>query len=227
MLLAFLASGFGAGCGPPASRPYEPKVLLIGDSLCRRASRVVLDHLAAGRPVGLGNTHPVNRDEDPALQHNCHTGWRASTMAGREPKQACYASSGVCQTGLEAMVTFKPDLTFVMIGLNDKTAGRTDTQVEHSIRVLMTQLTDSNPSGRFLLASEPSGDGRTIGLNARLPQIAAELRIAGRDVEFADVAAVLAPADYGVDVAHPTAEGSAKLAGAIRSFITQSLSGSR
>jgi lysophospholipase L1-like esterase len=184
--------------------------MAVGDSICRQTVSLVFDRFLRqpAKPVGLA------RGSWETADHQCRSGWSANHLSGA-------ATPTVNPGGLNAVQAtqaLRPDVTYVMAGLNDLNRGASGPEAAEHLGELLVRMMDANPAGRYLLSTEPSGDDRTAALNLRVPGVVAQLRAAHRDVHFVDVAKHLTRADYvyppGIpdDLVHPNDVGDAKVA---------------
>ena len=192
---------------PPS---YTPTVMAVGDSICRQTVSLVFDVYLKqpAKPVGLA------RGSWETADHQCRSGWSANHLSGAVPPTVNPGG----QNAVQATRLLRPDVTYVIAGLNDMTRRASGAEAAEHVRELLVRMMDANPAGRYVVSTEPSGDDRTAPLNLRLPGMAAQLRAAHRDVHFVDVAQHLTRADYvyppGIpdDLVHPNDVGDAKLA---------------
>jgi lysophospholipase L1-like esterase len=198
--------GGGAPGARSAAVPPEVTLMPVGDSICRLTVGLVAARLrAAHLPVATVGTARVREPVD----HQCRTSWSAASMAGLEPPPAWTDQQAI--DTVEATRRLRPQVSYVMAGVNDLPHGYSPQQAAGNLRTLLSRLTSANPGGRYLVSTVLGFTSGVRAYNRLVPGVIAQLRAAGADIAFVDLAARFQPSDLS-DGIHPNGVGQPKLA---------------
>jgi hypothetical protein len=196
-----------ASPGLPGVRPVT--VMAVGDSVCRRSVAGVFERLA--EYGGPGWVTSVGLVWEQGMWHQCRSGWNTASMAGLDPPPHWVDQS--LPDAVAAATVLRPQVTYVMAGVNEFPQGYTVPEATDHLRLLLSRLIAVNPGSRYVVSTALGFDPKVLAYDRAVPGVVAEFVRAGADVTGADLEAGFAPTDL-VDGVHPTAEGTTKLAAA-------------
>jgi len=118
-----------------------------------------------------------------------------------------------------AIKTYQPDVILLIIGTNDMTANRPQSDCANDLRDLVNYMLDDMPAGgKVYMGSIPEfteyggNPERVASYNSTVKSVADEFRASGKNVEFADVHGALdGMNDIGSDRLHPNGKGYEKI----------------
>lgn len=130
-----------------------------------------------------------------------------STAAGATVGSWTHSLNGYASTA-QAITFYKPDLACIMLGTNDRNAGRTETEYINAMRTLAQQVQTAGGDVIFLREPTPTEQGFTDGLYGLADEIGAGLIEVGPDWPSTYANAKAEPYGYiGTDSSHPSPRG--------------------